>query len=152
MNPATYPECFNAPLTEDEMFEMMKNDPEFAYLPKPARWYKKYNLEPIKARDFKTYLEDDAWAEARAKIISEKIIIKDPQPGGVRPVPPPEEIPVTITSRVIMPEEVWGLKEAQQVEQEERRKQALKEQADAAEAIPEAYKEVERFVTSQNAS
>jgi hypothetical protein len=95
-------------MTDDEVFEMMKASPEFEFLPKPATWFKKYNLEPVKPRNFKDYLDDDAYFEARAKTISEKVIIKGPQPGGVRPVPPPEEIPVEITSRPVDPSEAWG--------------------------------------------
>jgi hypothetical protein len=103
-------------LTDDEVFEMMKASPEFEFLPKPATWYKKYGLEPIKPRNFKEYLDDDAYFEARAKYISEKVIFRGPQPGGVRPVPPPEVIPVEITQRPVAPSEVWGLEEQSKVE------------------------------------
>ena len=103
-------------LTDDEVFEMMKACPEFEYLPKPATWFKKYGLEPVKPRNFKEYLDDDAYFEARAKYISEKVIFKGPQPGGVRPVPPPEVIPVEITSRPVEPSECWGFEEQSKVE------------------------------------
>jgi len=103
-------------LTDDEVFEMMKACPEFEYLPKPATWFKKYGLEPVKPRNFKEYLDDDAYFQARAKSISEKVIIKGPQPGGVRPVPPPEVIPVEITQRPVEPSEAWGVEEQSKVE------------------------------------
>lgn len=105
-------------LTDDEVFEMMKACPEFEYLPKPATWFKKYGLEPVKPRNFKEYLDDDAYFQSRAKVISEKVIIKGPQPGGVRPVPPPEVIPVEITQRPVEPSEVWGVEEQNKLEVE----------------------------------
>lgn len=98
-------------LTDDELFAMMKESPEFDFLPKPATWYKKYGLEPVKPRNFKEYLDDDAYFESRAKYVSEKVIFKGPQPGGVRPVPPPEVIPVEITQRPVAPSECWGVEE-----------------------------------------
>ena len=98
-------------LTDDEVFEMMKACPEFEYLPKPATWFKKYGLEPIKARNFKEFIEDDAYFGARAKVITEKVIFKGPQPGGVRFVPPPEVIPMEIISRPVDPSECWGVEE-----------------------------------------
>ena len=96
-------------LSDEELFAMMKECPEFAHLPMPATWFKKFGLEPIKARNFKEYLEDNAWEKARGKHVDEKEIRKEPAPGGIRPVFPAEEIPMTITSRVIDPSEVWGL-------------------------------------------
>ena len=92
------------PMTDDELFEMMKSHPEFEHLPKPATWYKKYNLAPVKARNFKEYLDDNAYMEARGKIVTEKTIYTEPQPGGVRDVPPPEVIPMEIISRPLQPE------------------------------------------------
>lgn len=92
------------PMTDEQLFEMMKSHPEFENLPKPATWFKKFNLPPVKARNFKEYLIDDAYMEARGKIVTEKAIYSGPQPGGVRPVPPPEIIPMEIISRPLQPE------------------------------------------------
>lgn len=102
-------------MTDDEIFQMMKASPEFEFFPKPATWFKKYGLEPIKARNFKEYLEDDAYFNARAQVVTEKVIIKGPQPGGVRPVPAPEVIPVEITSRPVEPSESWGVEATAQI-------------------------------------
>ena len=102
-------------MTDDEIFQMMKASPEFEFFPKPATWFKKYGLEPIKPRNFKEYLEDDAYFKARAQVVTEKVIIKGPQPGGVRPVPPPEVIPVEITSRPVDPSESWGVEATAQI-------------------------------------
>ena len=97
------------PLTDEEIYEMMKNHPEFASLPKPASWFKKFNLQPVAARNFKEFIEDKAWERAREMSVTHVEIRKDPVPGGVRPVLPSEEIPVEIISRPIKPDEVWGL-------------------------------------------
>jgi hypothetical protein len=101
----------DGPLTDDQLFEMMKRHPEFDNLPKPASWFKKYNLEPVAARNFKEFIDDKAWEKSREKFVNEREIRKEPAPGGVRPVLPSEEIPVEIISRPIEPEEVWGLAE-----------------------------------------
>ena len=127
MNPAPYPECYETPisditvlpqkpLTDDELFEMMKNHPEFEFLPKPAKWFKKYNLQPVSARNFKEFIDDRAWEKAREMPVDEREIRKEPAPGGIRPVLPSEEIPVEIISRPIKADEVWGLVEQQERE------------------------------------
>jgi len=100
-------------MTDEELFAMMKSHPEFECLPKPASWYKKFNLQPVSARNFKEFIDDRAWERAREMPVDEKEIRKDPVPGGVRPVLPSEEIPVEIISRPITADEVWGLAEEQ---------------------------------------
>ena len=96
-------------MTDEELFEMMKTHPEFKNLPLPASWFKKFNLEPVKARNFKEFIESNAYFVTRGMHVDESEIRKDPAPGGVRPVAPPEEIPMTITSRNIEPTEIWGI-------------------------------------------
>jgi len=96
-------------LSDEELYEMMKNHPEFKYLPKPSSWYKKFNLEPVAAPNFKEFLEERAWEKTRTMHVDEVEIRKDPAPGGLRPVFPSEEIPVEIISRPVKPDEVWGL-------------------------------------------
>lgn len=103
-------------MTDEELFEMMKNHPEFECLPKPASWFKKFNLPPVSARNFKEFIDDRAWEKAREMTVDEKEIRKDPVPGGVRPVFPSEEIPVEVISRPITADEVWGLAEQQKLE------------------------------------
>jgi hypothetical protein len=105
-------------LTDEELFDMMKSHPEFECLPKPASWFKKFNLQPVAARNFKEFIDDRAWEKAREMSVDQVEIRKEPVPGGVRPVLPSEEIPVEIISRPITADEVWGLAE-------EQKKQAL---------------------------
>lgn len=101
------------PLTDEELFQMMKNHPEFECLPKPASWFKKFNLQPVSARNFKEFIDDRAWEKAREMVVTEKEIRNEPVPGGVRPVFPSEVIPMEIISRPITKDEVWGLAEEQ---------------------------------------
>jgi len=108
-----------SPLTDEDLYAMMLESPECANLPKPASWFKKFNIQPITARNFKEYLDDDAWMKARAMYVDEKEIRKEPVPGGVRPVLPSEVIPIEITSRPVSVAEVWGLDEQQKREREE---------------------------------
>ena len=98
-------------LSDEELFAMMKNHPEFHNLPLPASWFKKFNLEPVKARNFKEFIDDKAWERSREMSVDQVEIRKEPVPGGVRPVLPSEEIPVEVISRPIKPDEVWGLTE-----------------------------------------
>jgi hypothetical protein len=108
------------PLTDEELFEMMKTHPEFENLPKPASWFKKFNLPPVSARNFKEFIDDRAWEKAREMTVDEKEIRKEPAPGGVRPVLPSEVIPMEIISRPIKDDEVWGL--ADKLERESKTK------------------------------
>jgi hypothetical protein len=100
-------------MTDEELFAMMKNHPEFECLPKPASWYKKFNLQPVAARNFKEFIDEKAWERSREMSVDQVEIRKDPVPGGVRPVLPSEEIPVEVISRPITADEVWGLTEQQ---------------------------------------
>ena len=108
------------PLTDEDLYAMMLESPECANLPKPATWYKKFKIQPVTARNFKEYLDDDAWMKARAMYVDSKEIRKEPVPGGVRPVLPSEVIPMEIISRPVAPSEIWGLDEQQKKEREER--------------------------------
>ena len=101
-------------LTDEQLLEMMKAHPDFECLPKPASWFKKFNLEPVSARNFKQFIDERAWEKAREMVVTEVEIRKEPAPGGVRPVLPSEEIPVEIISRPITKDEVWGLAEEQE--------------------------------------
>jgi hypothetical protein len=108
------------PLSDEDLYAMMLESPECANLPKPATWYKKFKIQPVKARNFKEYLDDDAWMKARGMYVDSKEIRKEPVPGGVRAVLPSEVIPMEIISRPLNVDEVWGLEEQQKKEREER--------------------------------
>ena len=79
-------------MTDEELLELMKTHPEFKNLPLPASWFKKFNLEPVKARNFKEFIDSNAYLATRGMQVDEGEIRKDPAPGGVRPVAPPEDV------------------------------------------------------------
>jgi hypothetical protein len=74
---------------EEEEFEynlylQMKQSPEWDVLPKPARWYKKYNIPPVKAISLAEYLQSDYHNKCKfLPHTGEAIIIDEPQRGGV---------------------------------------------------------------------
>lgn len=111
-------EMLEKALTDEELYAMMKASPEFEHLPKPASWFKKFGLEPIKARNFKEFIDEKAWERTRRMIVNEVEIRKEPAPGGVRPVLPSEEIPVEIISRPVPTSELWGVEDAAKKELE----------------------------------
>jgi hypothetical protein len=44
---------------EDRLYKQMKESPEWDVLPKPARWYKKYNIPPMKVLSTAEVLNSD---------------------------------------------------------------------------------------------
>jgi hypothetical protein len=44
---------------EDRLYQEMKQSPEWDVLPKPARWYKKYNIPPMKVLSTADVLNSD---------------------------------------------------------------------------------------------
>jgi len=69
---------------EDKMYHLMKESPEWDVLPKPARWFKKYGIPPVKAINAAEYLKSDY--HNRVKLIPRTLpplIINEPQRGGV---------------------------------------------------------------------
>ena len=69
---------------EDRLYNEMKNSPEWDVLPKPARWYKKYGIPPVKAISTAEFLKSDYHNTIRMVPRTLKpIIIKEPQRDGV---------------------------------------------------------------------
>jgi hypothetical protein len=69
---------------EDDLYNKMKQSPEWDILPKPARWYKKYNIPPMKALSAAEILQSDY--HNKVKFIPRNLpplIINEPQRGGV---------------------------------------------------------------------
>lgn len=92
-------------LTEDELFEIVKAQPDFDCLPLPARWFKKYNIPPREATDFTSFVKSNYTMRcALAPKDLPPLIVKEPLKdlsGNVRLVTalPPEEIDVKVISR-----------------------------------------------------
>jgi hypothetical protein len=92
-------------LTEDEMFEIIKQQPDFDCLPLPARWFKKYNIPPREATDFSSFVKSNytvrcSYAPKDLPALILKEPIKDLS-GNIRLVEaaPVEEIDVKVVSR-----------------------------------------------------
>jgi hypothetical protein len=92
-------------LSEDELFEIIKNQPDFDCLPLPARWFKKYNIPPREATDFSSFVKSNYTMRcAIAPKDLPALILKEPfkdLSGNVRLVEPAplEELDVKVISR-----------------------------------------------------
>jgi len=92
-------------LTEDELFEIIKNQPDFDCLPLPARWFKKYNIPPREATDFSSFVKSNytvrcSFAPKDLPVLLVKEPIKDLS-GNVKLVEPAplEDLPIEVFSR-----------------------------------------------------
>jgi hypothetical protein len=90
---------------EDELYNLLKDLPDFKSLPLPARWYKKYTIEPLEAGSSKEFLDS---AYTIKMMFAPKdlppIIINEPQrdaSGNIKLVKlvEPEPIDIKIVSR-----------------------------------------------------
>jgi hypothetical protein len=92
-------------LTEDELFEILKNQPDFDCLPLPARWFKKYNIPPREATDFSSFVNSRYTTRCGfAPKDLPAIVLKEPYKdasGNIRLVTPAplENIPIEIVSK-----------------------------------------------------
>jgi len=91
--------------TEDQLYEVIKNQPDFDCLPLPARWFKKYNIPPVETVDFGTF--------AKSRYTARCSIAPKDLPAEVRKQPikdlsgnvklykmlPPVDIPIEIISK-----------------------------------------------------
>ena len=89
--------------TDEELFAELQKLPDFERYALPASWFKKFNLKPLEAQNPKQYLADNWYVRCQAMPRSElgPIIFNEPQPGGVRPVLPAEDIPMTIETKPV---------------------------------------------------
>jgi hypothetical protein len=88
-------------LSDDELYNLLRKDPDFECFPLPTSWYKKYGIEPVKAMNPREYMESNYIAKLAFREYSgEPIIINEPQQNGkVLPLFPPEDVPVEVTTR-----------------------------------------------------
>lgn len=82
--------------TEDEIYNMMKDLPDFLNFPFPKHWYAKYNIPLLRPKNFKEALEEDYAFKcmARPSDLPPKII-REPIDGGRFPdvkIPEPEKL------------------------------------------------------------
>jgi hypothetical protein len=91
----------NMDIDEDALYNEMKNLPDFNSMPIPARWFKKYGIEPRTLPTTREFIESN-YTLLRA--VENKdlppIIHDEPQQNGKLVTPPPfEEIKVDVVSR-----------------------------------------------------
>ena len=82
--------------TDEELYNELKDLPDFHRLPIPESWYKKFNIERPSAVNMKQYLQERMYVrdlEVPLEIRSE------PEPGGVRPVLEVEQPKVEIITK-----------------------------------------------------
>jgi hypothetical protein len=98
--------------TEDELFTELSKLPDFENYALPARWFKKYNLKPVEARNTREFIKEVCMLTnvPIKHYVDKPIVITTPQPGGVRPVLPPIDAPMTIESREISQDELSFIK------------------------------------------
>lgn len=92
-----------AAIDEDKLFEELRQLPDFDCLPLPARWFKKYNIQPVSQPDTRDFLNSQYTIKcAIAPKDLPPIFINEPQQNGkLVPVAPPEDIKVyTITKPI----------------------------------------------------
>jgi hypothetical protein len=88
------------PTEEDELYEMMKDLPDFESFPIPIRWFKKYNIPPRKATDTREFLKSNYTFK---RMVETKdlppLIRKEPLDGGRFPdivIPEPEVLETVV--------------------------------------------------------
>ena len=98
------------PIDEDELYNQMKELPDFRNYPIPAKWFKKYNIPPIEAGDSKDFL-DSAYTFKMMYAPKDlpPIIINEPQKdlsGNIKWVKmaEPEHVDVKVVSRPYDPD------------------------------------------------
>lgn len=65
---------------EDELYQMLKDLPDFRSLPLPNRWFKKYNIPPIEPTNVRDYIHSNyAFKCMFAPKELDPIIISEPQ-------------------------------------------------------------------------
>ena len=91
--------------TEDELYNIIKNQPDFDCLPLPARWFKKYNIPPVETIDFGTFAKSRYTTRcAIAPKDLPAIVTKEPirdLSGNIKlyKMLPPEDIPIEVISK-----------------------------------------------------
>jgi hypothetical protein len=91
------------PAADDEtkaLIDELRNHPDFLHLPFPKDWYKKYDIPLPKPASFKEFIDEGYWFKRHfdPKVARE---IREVAPGGVRPVPEPEQIPVEVVTKPV---------------------------------------------------
>jgi hypothetical protein len=85
---------------EDQLYDLLKDLPDFLNYPLPARWFKKYNIPPIEPTNVKDYIHSNhAFKMMFAPKDLPAIIINEPQrdlSGNIKLVKMVEEAPIEV--------------------------------------------------------
>lgn len=82
-------------LTDEQIYEQLKNLPDFDRLPLPKYWYEKFNIPPPKILTPMEALQLQMQTmNAPGPLV--KTEIREPAPGGVRPLIEPEPVKVKV--------------------------------------------------------
>jgi hypothetical protein len=96
-------------LTDEELYEGVKDLPYFKHLPLPDHWYKKFNIPKPQPVSFQTFAMERRWLEHKFDNDIVYEVRSEPAPGGVRPIIEVEPTPVIIEtsseSQQLTPEE-----------------------------------------------
>ena len=84
--------------TDEELYNELKDLPDFHRLPLPESWYKKFNIERPSAINMKQYLQEKMYVRD-LEVPTE--IRTEPAPGGVRPLLEVEQPKVEIITKTV---------------------------------------------------
>lgn len=94
---------------EDELYEQLKQLPDFLSYPLPARWFKKYNIPPLEPTNVREYIHSNyAFKQMFSPKDLPPIIVNEPQrdlSGNIKLVKmvEPESIEVEVVSKPYEP-------------------------------------------------
>ena len=88
-----------AELTDEELFNYLKDLPEFGNLPLPQSWYKKFNIPLLKPDTFKESIENNYCVKSSLR--SDGIIYAQTPKNYVFPEVKANDVPLEIESKVI---------------------------------------------------
>lgn len=84
---------------EEELYNTLKDLPDFDRLPLPEHWYKKFNIPRPEAVTLQDFALSRAWLKHKYDSNIKYEIRDEPAPGGVRPIIEAEPIPVEIITK-----------------------------------------------------
>jgi hypothetical protein len=85
--------------SDEEIYNELKDLPEFKHLPLPRNWYAKFNIPVPEPVSFQKFAMERRWLEHK---YDENVVYEvrnEPAPGGVRPILEVEPVPVEIITK-----------------------------------------------------
>jgi hypothetical protein len=91
--------------SDEELYEELKNLPDFKHLPLPNHWYQKFNIPAPRPVSFQTFAMERRWLKHKFDDNVQYEVRNEPVPGGVRPVLEEEVIPVIVETSSETPQQ-----------------------------------------------